>query len=64
MSRDYVVTSNGVNLFVDDLAHTYTWNGDGTCATDSVVQDGVTYVKTFVYTDGKITTNPRWTPSA
>ena len=44
----------------DDLPHTYTYNGDGTLATDSVTDGTYTWVKTYLYTSGNMTSESVW----
>lgn len=46
-----------------NLAETNTYNGDGTINTIVKTDNVYTWTKTFVYTSGKITTNPRWVRS-
>lgn len=50
------------NALVDsDLyAHTYTYNGDGTLATDTCTDGINTWVKSFGYTGGKLTSETKW----
>lgn len=44
----------------DSLPHTYTYNGDGTLATDSVTFGAAVFVKTYTYTSGKVTGESAW----
>lgn len=48
----------------DDYAHVYTYNGDGTLATDTVtiVAYGVSrqWKKTYSYTSGKLSSETAW----
>jgi hypothetical protein len=48
---------------LDTLAHSYTYNPDGTLQT-VVVQDGSnTYTKTYTYTNGQLTSETGWVKS-
>jgi hypothetical protein len=42
------------------LPHTYTYNSDGTLATDSCTDGVKTWVKTFTYTSGNLTAESAW----
>lgn len=44
----------------DVLAHTYTYNGDNTIATDAVTDGTWTWVKTYSYTAGNLTGETAW----
>jgi hypothetical protein len=44
----------------DALAHVYTYNGDGTLATDTITDGVGTWVKTFTYTTGNLTGESAW----
>lgn len=60
-SRSIIVDSSGSrNVDVSSLPHTYTYNGDGTLATDSVTDGTLTWVKTYGYTSGKLTSETAW----
>lgn len=47
----------------EDVAQTLTYNADGTIATMVKVVGGVTYTKTFSYTDGNVTGISAWVAS-
>ena len=55
-----MLADNGMALPVDSLAHDYTYNGDGTIATDTVVHNGLTYKNTYTYTAGALTHVTGW----
>lgn len=44
----------------DALPHTYSYNGDGTVNTDTVTNGTDTWVKTYGYTGGKMTSETAW----
>lgn len=53
------LTRSTVDL--DLLAKSYTYNGDGTLATESATDGGAnTWVKTYGYTSGKMTSESVW----
>lgn len=54
------IGSDGQALDLDSAPTTLTYNGDGTLATASIVWVGNTYVQTFTYTAGKLTSISAW----
>lgn len=52
--------SDGAGLPLDGMGHAYTYNADGTLATETVVQSGRTYVKTYTWTNGLLTNESAW----
>lgn len=44
----------------DDSPETYTWNSDGTIATITKTFGGVSWVNTFTYTSGKLSSTSGW----
>jgi len=52
--------SAGNVVFPDDFNKTLTYNGDGTVNTISFTDGTNTWTQTFAYTNGKVTTDPRW----
>ncbi|MCW5141071.1 hypothetical protein [Burkholderia cenocepacia] len=44
-------------------AHTYTWNADGTLATDSFTHGHHTWTKTYTYADGQLVGESVWVQS-
>jgi hypothetical protein len=60
-SLDVVLDSANVPFSVESAQHAYTYNGDGTLATDTATGvDGVTRVKTYTYTAGNVTGESKW----
>lgn len=47
-------------LSPDDLPHTYTYNASGQIVTDTVTNGVKTWVKTFSYTNGQLTSETAW----
>lgn len=41
-------------------SHDYGYDGSGNLTTDTWVVDGVTYIKTFTYTNGNLTGKTDW----
>jgi hypothetical protein len=60
MSIGYVVADNGINIPLDSLAKTYTYNGNNDIETITIVYAGVTYVQTFAYTGTNLTSVTQW----
>jgi hypothetical protein len=54
------IGSDGQALDLDSAPTTLTYNSDGTLATASIVWVGNTYVQTFTYTSGKLTSISAW----
>lgn len=50
------------HTFIDPgtMPHVYTWNGDGTIATDSCTNGTHTWLKTYTYASGKLTNETKW----
>ena len=44
----------------DEAPKSYTWNTDGTIATETVVLDGVTWVRTYTYASNNLLTETGW----
>ena len=44
----------------DGMDHRYTYNGDGTVATDTCTDGNHTWVKTYTYTAGQLTHETVW----
>lgn len=55
-----VVDSSGSSINPDNYAHTYTYNADGTLATDAFTDGTNTWTQTFTYTSGKLTGVSAW----
>lgn len=56
-----LIDSAGMAIRPDDFAHTFTYNADGTLATDAFVDsDGHTRTKTYTYTNGNLTGVSAW----
>lgn len=51
---------NGVMVDPSSLPHAYGYNGDGTLATDTVTVGDRTWVKTYTYTAGNLTSETGW----
>jgi hypothetical protein len=61
-SLEVVLDSGGVPFSPESSAHAYTYNGDGTLATDTATgTDGVVRIKTYTYTAGNVTAETKWT---
>jgi hypothetical protein len=56
----FAQASDGSNLDLNTLAHSYSYNTDGTLATDTVVLGSNTYIKTYLYTSGNLTSESVW----
>lgn len=50
----------GASINPDFYAHAFTYNGDGTLATDTFSDGFSTWVQTFSYTAGKMTAVSAW----
>ncbi|WP_334004322.1 hypothetical protein [Burkholderia cepacia] len=59
MSTIYDPTA-GAWLESDSLAHVYTYNPDGTIATDTVTHGTSSWIKTYSYANGRITGETAW----
>ena len=56
-----VADSNGNHTFdPDGCAHTYTYNTDGTIATDLATNTSGSWLKTYAYTSGQLTGESQW----
>lgn len=53
-------STNSAVLDLDTLPHTYTYNGDGTLATESVTNGVGVWTKTYSYTAGNLTGETEW----
>ena len=51
---------NGVMLDPTTVPHSYTYNGDGTLATESITVGEDTWTKTYTYTAGNLTGETAW----
>jgi hypothetical protein len=61
ITETVLIDSAGMAIRPSDFAHTFTYNGDGTLATDSFVDaDGHARTQTFTYTGGKLTGISAW----
>jgi hypothetical protein len=66
MSTPFVLThslsrdSSGNWIDVDAASHAYTYNPDGTLATDTASNGPDTWVKTYTYTAGNLTGETKW----
>ena len=56
----HVVGDDGNTIPVDSLAVTYSYNADSTLATETIVHDSITYVKSYTYSSGKLVGVSRW----
>lgn len=54
------IGSDGINLDLDSAPTTLTYNADGTLNTVSIVWSGNTYVQTYGYTSGRMTSISAW----
>ncbi|NIF39541.1 hypothetical protein F3J14_01195 [Burkholderia sp. Tr-862] len=59
MSTIYDPTG-GTWLDSDSLAHVYTWNADGTIATDTATYGTSSWTKTYSYENGLLTAETAW----
>lgn len=56
-----VVDSSGNYRFdPDSMSHNYTYNSDGTIATDAATDGTNVFTKTYTYTNGNLTTESLW----
>lgn len=53
------VDTNG-RFFPDEAPKSYTWNSDGTPATITATWAGESYVYTYTYSGGQISTESGW----
>ncbi len=51
-----------VPLPLDSLPKTFTYDDDGNIETMITAYAGITYIKTFTWTDGVLTDESQWTP--
>lgn len=56
---DYVTASDGTQLDLDSLEHTYGYSGS-VLTSDTVTYLGNTYVKTYVFTGSNLTFESRY----
>ena len=57
-----MVKDSAGNYFMPDSgAHNYTYDGNGSLLTDMCILDGVTRIKTYTWTSGKLTSETVWT---
>lgn len=47
-------------LDLDSMQHGYTFNADGTLATETVTDGANTWKKTYTYTSGNLTNETMW----
>ena len=57
-----MATATNGKFLPDDAPKSYTWNTDGTPATITLTWEGVSYVWTYTYSSGKISTESGWVP--
>ena len=56
-----IVDSTGAFGMIESQgAHTYTYNTDGTIATDTITDGVLTFKKTYTYTSGNLTSETAW----
>lgn len=53
-------SSLGVQIYPNCAAITYGYDGSGNLITETLVQDGVTYIKTYTWAAGKLTNESLW----
>lgn len=53
-------TPDGKLLPLDSLAHVYTYNADGTVATDTVTFGTASYRQSYTYSGGNLTNVSTW----
>ena len=54
-----VMDNTGIQIPIDDLAVTYGWTG-GNLTSETVVYNGVTFIKTYTYSSGVMQTESGW----
>lgn len=54
------LASDGKYIYPEYSSHSYGYDGNGNLITDTVVQYGSTYVKTFTYTNNNLTGESLW----
>ena len=60
MSSIDAMGSDGQSIDLDSAPATYTYNGDDTVATCTVVWAGKTYTQTYTYVGGNMTESTGW----
>lgn len=55
--------TNGVEIFPNCCAIAYGYDGSNNLITETLVQNSVTYVKTYTWSAGKITNESLWVAS-
>lgn len=56
----FALGSDGTTLDLNTLPHLYTYNVDGTLATESVTLGSNTWIKTYLYNAGNLVSESVW----
>jgi hypothetical protein len=60
MAQTVITYPNGIMLDVESPATAFTYDGDGNPLTATIVQNGITFIQTYTYTDGNPTNISQW----